>query len=282
MPPEVVNDLSTDQHYSYRMTKMIHTGEVDEDLLRLVIGDVDHSRWLNTGNRIERLWVSKHGLKGDDLKKFRVIVVFVSNFYFPMWFEIKADSSIIKGPYHKLREIQLLQKMNVEDDLSKEVKQIAMKFIEKGAWHAHSEHLLVSLLSSSEESDRRFAINKIASLRGGREYGDKSVRPFSAPKLNWNATSIRDIQDWSDTTEPLVTTSISTQELVQFLETPLKIPNYPSHTQSCERAVKEVSRASKHVFGADRRDGFIRATLKSREVMSMMQKKTNFEALIPK
>ena len=166
---------------------MIHTGEVDEDVLQLKIGGVDHSRWLTTGNLFERLWVSKHGLKGKDLKKLWAIVFYTSNFYFPMWFEVKADSSIVKGPYHKLREIQLLQKMKGKDEWSRKVKEIAMKFIEKGAWHAHSEHLLVSLLSSDDESDRRFAIDKIVSLRNGREFGDTSVRPFSAPKLNWNA-----------------------------------------------------------------------------------------------
>ena len=261
---------------------MIHTGEVDEDVLQLKTGEVDHSRWLNTGNRFERLWVSKHGLKGDDLKKFRVIVQYMARFYFPMWFEIKADSSIIRGPYHKLKEIQLLQKMKGTDKLSKTVKQIAQKFIEKGAWHAHSEHLLVSLLSSDDESDRRFAIDKIISLRNGEEYGDKSVRPFSAPKLNWEAQSIREIQDWSDVTEPFITTSILTQELNQFITTPLTLPKLPSHTQSCERAVKEVSRASKHVFGAERRDGFIRATIKSREAMPAMERKTDFEAMILK
>ena len=122
-------------------------------------------------------------------------------------------------------------------------------------------------MASNEE-----LMNKIASLRDEREYGDKSVLPFSAPKPNWSATSIRNVKDWSDITEPLITTSISTQEFMQF----------PSHTQSCERAVKEVSRASKHVFGTDRRDGFIRATLKLREVMPMMEKTTDFEALIPK
>ena len=66
-------------------------------------------------------------------------------------------------------------------------------------------------MASNEE-----LMNKIASLRNGREYGDKSMRPFSAPKLNWSATSIRNIKDWSDVTEPLITTSISTQELMQF------------------------------------------------------------------
>ena len=51
MPPEVVHDLSSDQRYSYCITKMIMTGVVDEDLLQHKIGEVDHLRWLNTGNR---------------------------------------------------------------------------------------------------------------------------------------------------------------------------------------------------------------------------------------
>ena len=260
---------------------MVHTGEVDEDLLQLKIGDVDHSRWCNTGNRLERLWVSRHGLTGDDLEDFRVIIEFVANFYFPMWFEIKADSSIVKGPYHILQEIRMVQKMRGEDDRSKTVKDIAKKFIEKGAWHAHTEHLLVSLLSSDDESDRHFAIEKILKLRNGQEYGDKSVRPFSAPKLNWNATSLRDIQDWSDLTEPLVTATIPTSNLRQVFANPLKLKKFPSHTQSCERAVKEVSTASKCVFGAERRDGFIRARVKSREVMPSMEKKSDFQGMIP-
>ena len=115
---------------------MIHTEEVDEDLLELKTGAVDHLHLVTTGNRIERAWVSKYGLKGKALQVFRVIMVFVSNFYFPMWVEIKADSSIVQGPYHKL-----LQKMKGEDERSRKVKEIAMKFVEKGAWHAHLEHL---------------------------------------------------------------------------------------------------------------------------------------------
>ena len=83
-----------------------------------------------------------------------------------MWFVIKADSSIIKGPYHKLLEIQMLQK----DARSKKVKEIAKRFVERGTWHAHTEPLLVSLLSSDDASDRKFAINNFFSLPYGKEF----------------------------------------------------------------------------------------------------------------
>ena len=176
----------------------------------------------------------------------------------------------------------MLQKMQGKDARSREVKEIAKKFVEKGAWHAHTEHLLISLLSSEDESDRLFAVEKILSLRNGREFGDKSVRPFSTPKLNWNASSLCDIQDWSDLTEPLITAAIPTSSLRQVFTDPLKLPKFPSHTQSCERAVKEVSTASLRVFGAERRDGYIRARVESREAMPSMERKSDFEAMIPK
>ena len=155
-----------------------------------------------------------------------------------------------------------------------------MKFVEKGAWHAHPEHILLSLLSSTKEEDRHFAITKIASIRNGANLGDSSIRPFAPPKLNWNANSIQNIQDWSDATEPLLTTSIPSADLAKFLTTPLQLPKLPCHTQSCERAVKEVTIASAHVFGSQRRDGYIRAKLQSRKLFSKNETKKDLEALI--
>ena len=259
---------------------MITTGIIDWDLLQLTIGKVNHCRWLTTGSRYGRLYISKHGLVGNDRKNLRAIVEFDVIFYFPMFFEIKADCTIISGPHHKLKEIQILRTMKGKDVRSKKVKDIAMKFVEKGAWHAHPEHVLLSLLSSGDEEDRHFAVTKIASIRNGADIGDSSVRPFTPPKLNWDANSIRNIQDWSNATEPLITSSIPSTELFQFLTTPLNIPKIPCHMQSCERAVKEVTIASSRVFGPERRDGYIQAKIKSRKLFPKNATKKDLEALI--
>ena len=281
MPPHVVNDLSTDQNYSYRVGRMIITGEIDWDLIYDAIGKITHSRWGTTANRLGRLWISKHGLTGEDLQNLRAIVTICVCLTFHMWFEIKTDSSIVAGPYHKFREIQIIQRLKGRDAKSKQAREIAKKFIEKGAWHAHSEHIILSLLSSANEDDRRFAVSKILAIRDGAEIGDSSPRPFIPPKLNWKATSIRDMQDWSNAYEPLTTTSIPSNQLSQFFDTPLTLPKIPSHTQSCERAVKEVTVASEKVFGEERRDGYIRARMESRELMPMMETKAQLSAMIP-
>ena len=77
------------------------------------------------------------------------------------------------------------------------------------ASHTHTQNLIQSLLSSDKESDRRVAIEKLTSYCNGCEFGDKAVRPFIPPKLNWNAYSLHDILDWSNLTERLITTFIA-------------------------------------------------------------------------
>ena len=86
--------------------------------------------------------------------------------------------------------------MKGKDVRSKKIKTIAMQFIEKGAWQAHSEPLLLSLLSSNDEENRRFAISKIIEIRKGEDIGSVAARQVITPKLNWEATSLRNLQNW--------------------------------------------------------------------------------------
>ena len=280
LPQEVVNDLSTDQHYGYRICQMITTGEVDEDLMKMKVGPVCHSRWLTTASRLCRLYVSKHGLVGEDAKNLRAIVTFIVSHYFPMWFDIKAEHLLMSGPRHILKEVDIVRQLKRKDATSKEIKKIGMHFIEKGAWSAHSEPLLLSLLSSNDIEDRRFGISKILEIRGGAEYGTTSLRQVWTPKLNWEAKSLQNLQAWENSTESNITCAISSIELWKFLETPLDLGKIPCHAQSCERCVKEVTIASAAVFGAERRDGYIRAKITSRSLIPVNETKRDLAGLL--
>ena len=259
---------------------MVTTGIVDEDLLLMKVGNVSHARWLTTANRFCRVYVSKHGLIGEDEKKLRAIVTFIVSHYFPMWFEIKCRPHLTNGPRHILKEIEIIRSMNGKDEKSKKVKSIAMQFIDKGAWQAHSEPLLLSLLSSHDVEDRRFGISKTLEIRNGNEFGDTSPRQVVTPTLNWQAKTIRNLHEWKDPTEPNITASISSKNLWKFLEEPLTLPNIPCHAQSCERCVKEVTIASEAVFGEERRDGYIRARITSRAMAPINESKSDLAGLI--
>ena len=182
--------------------------------------------------------------------------------YSALWFEIKVKHSWIEGPYHILKQLQLvrLQTQKVQD--------IVMPYVHSSAWNAHSESILQTFLCSSNNEDRKCAVETICKLRGVSEFGDKSVRFRNNPALNNNASTLVDLIDWScDVHEPLLTCSMLKDDLLKLISDPMKVINFPVHGQSIECCVKEVTKASAAVFGEERRDGFIRATIAHRNVL---------------
>ena len=89
-----------------------------------------------------------------------------------------------------------------------------------------------------------------------------TVREKHTPKLNMEATCLRELINWDqDVHEPVLTTKLTVEELRQFHDSPMSdVPNFSLHTQSIERCVKQVTRAAGSVCGYKRRDGFIRAS----------------------
>ena len=49
--------------------------------------------------------------------------------------------------------------------------------------------------------------------------------------------------------------------------------SYSTHTQSCKRAVQEVSKASEAAYGEDKRDGWKRARIAHCEILPVFESK---------
>ena len=277
--PEVVKDLSTDQSYAYKMYEAIRTGKLPLALAQLEIGPVNHSRWLTTACRLCRLWVSKHGLSRKNVENLRLIVEFIIGVYIPNWFNIKVKHSWIEGPRHMLYQLELLRTQR------KKVTDIVKETVNRGAWYAHPEAVLQTLLCSEDEEERRFAVKKISELRGegdeNTQVGDKSVRYRKTPVINFESKKLTDIIDWSEElTEPPLTLSLTTVEIKQFLDAPMQVPSWSSHTQSVERLVKKVTEAAAHVYTQERRDGYIRGQEASAELMARNRSKQDLVKLV--
>ena len=187
---KIINGLSVDQFYGYKVVCAIRSGILPPKLHLLQIGLVSHSRWLTTANRIHRIWISKHGIPGKDLENLRSITNFIVGVYFLCWFKIKVKHSWIKDLKHVLYQQQL--KFQKED-----VIKIVLPFIQRLAWFCFSECIVQTLLCSSTEEDRTVAINKKKDIRGiGNEdlqKGDSSPRTRKTPILNFNAEKLVDL-----------------------------------------------------------------------------------------
>ena len=275
LSPEVVDDLSTDQRYAYRMLQLLMGGEVDEKFLALKCGPPCHSRWLTTADRFSRVYVSDHGLTGEDDETLTLVVTHTALHYFPVYFHIKCSPTLVEAPRHVLLEMQICR-----DVLPSKIKDIVRGKIEDGAWMAHSEILLLHLLASEDEEKRRFAVQKIIAMRGESQLGDTRNRPHKVPKLNWDAQKVEDIIVWDDATEPILTARLDSNAIRAFLSQPFVMKPFPSHTQSVERLVKEVSAASAKVCGVERVDGYVLARCGARKLVPKADKKSDFHDML--
>lgn len=257
LPDDVLKTMSTDQKISYKLVKGVKAGVLPEELQDILCGTLNHARWLTTGQRIVYLCTRKHGLTGHNLWVLELLVKFCLEYYFKVYFELKVNHGIVDAPYHILTQLRILK------TLPKKLRDAATFYIRTGAWYAHPECLLLSMLASSDSKDRKFAVHQIIKLRGGNEYGDMSVRPRVTPKINLSAKSLIKLIKWKpgQVAEPVFTCKLSKKEIQQFRDTPFQAPKFSANTQSTERCVKLVTEAAGAVAGPEARDGYIRARL---------------------
>ncbi|GBN84214.1 hypothetical protein AVEN_155871-1 [Araneus ventricosus] len=103
---------------------------------------------------------------------------------------------------------------------------------------------------------------------------------FIIPVVNFRATDYVGLIKWQacNVTPPTVLRQTSSYELLKMIQDDVPMDGrdfikFPSHMQEVERIVKLVTEASRKRVGPQNRDGFIRATLKSRKQMSQFESK---------
>ena len=113
------------------------------------------------------------------------------------------------------------------------------------------------------------------------QLGDISVRPRRTPIINIKALKLNELVDLAskDVTEPPLTAKLTTAKVKKFIDQPMEVPDWSSHTQSVERCVKMVTEAAAHVYSHDRREGYIRSQVISRELMSKNNSKKDTSKL---
>ena len=84
-----------------------------------------------------------------------------------MWLRIRVKHSIVDGPLHLIKLIYLFRSQTVD------AKDAVTKSFQNGAFHAHSDFLLISPLFRIMLT---FAVNMILKVRGDSEQVDASIR----------------------------------------------------------------------------------------------------------
>ena len=187
LPESVLKNMSRDSQVCYKLCKAIKAGKLPEELRDIKLGEINHARWLTTQGRIIILCTKKHGLKGESLIILNILASYAVKSYFKLYFDIKFKHKKEDAPYHILTQLRILRTQ------PKLVKDIVTKYVRSGAWYAHAENVLLSLLASSIPSDRKFAVDKILKIPGNNEFGDSRLRQRLTPKINLDAEYLPDL-----------------------------------------------------------------------------------------
>ena len=104
--------------------------------------------------------------------------------YFPGWFQIKFNNKITDGPKNYFNILT-----QVMEFPNKIIQDIAVAVLQRNAYFAHHENILLAMLADNDHNVRLLAVNKILSIRVsqknldnvGRD-GEVDVRKFIIPK----------------------------------------------------------------------------------------------------
>lgn len=271
--------LSSDQQYLLDICIDISNGRLSDKLVNRQIGPINKVRWVTTASRILRLYATEEN-PSLNLQVLAHYVVFV---YAPMHFEIKLHSSVVFGAIHLTK---LLQSCRFLSEMSQPALDIVNKSIARNAFFAHPEHVILSMVNDERESVRLNGWQKILSARENEIPGE--FRQFRVPELNFecidymelinldsaaetNPSLLKDVLVTGENLDLLASKKILDHDFGDFLR------DMPLHTQSVERTVQLVTKASKAVFSESNRDGYIANTLASRNSMPKFKSKQDYK-----
>ena len=178
-------DLSKDQKYLLEMCNAVSAGVCPPSLVNLYPGWLNHARWLTTANRILRLYVVSVEPSGQLI----ALTTFIMKVYTPTWFNIKRNSSYIHGP--KNLWSMIFRSRYLSDDL----KAVIDPILQRNAFFAHQENILVAMLHDSRKHIRELALKRIMVARNQQE-PSSDPREFKVPKLNFHARDYTDMIDF--------------------------------------------------------------------------------------
>lgn len=151
------------------------------------------------------------------------------------------------------------------------------KVMTTNSFFAHPENIVLSMLADERVEVRKVAVKRV--LHARRASNEYQERNFELPRtLNINADDYTEMLDWEKEliTSPPLLSAIDNTEVIQYEEHALKLPHIPCHSQSIERCVDIVTKASSDRSGHASRHRFILNLLESREMMPRFDSKCQY------
>lgn len=267
-------ELNKDQSYLFKIVTAISEGKVEENLRKTKVGKRHQARWITTASRLARLYVSAdeslfqencdedRSISKKIFKQLKILVTFVVRCYSHVWFTIKQKQYIENGTKNFYLMCRLTRYMG------KEERNKIDSVLRNNSHFAHSENVLLAMLSDTNCKIKEKAIDVIFRIRKEKEEEDKvkskiqsrsrenkKIRKFVKPEieLNIEAKEYYKMIDLKKRglSEPPLTLSLKTrEEFGQF-----KPPRYYCHNQHIEKKVQLSNKVANTSYDPEKRLG---------------------------
>ena len=148
-------ELSKDQDFLLKISLAIISGEMPPGLADQETGKLVWSRWVTLANAYFRKYVST--LRPS--RKFQELTHAGVTFYAPSWFQIKTHPKCTDGPKNLMAMIKFSRK------LSKKLQELVQEVLQRNAYFAHPEAILLAMLADDDADIRARAVNQILTIR---------------------------------------------------------------------------------------------------------------------
>ena len=138
----VVEDLSTDQKYAHQICTAVMIDSIEPDLQYLEVGPIANSRWLTLACRILRFYISQ----SQPSNNLKYLAQFCIKVYFPSWFEIKMQHTLVNGAKKFLNIVRRVTKLP-----NTQIRSVALSTLQRNAYFAHRENVLLGMLGNDDE-----------------------------------------------------------------------------------------------------------------------------------
>ena len=128
---------------------------MENDLAAIEPGPPCVSRWKTLWSRVLKIYVAT-AQPSYQLERIASMLV---KFTEPMWFQIKKHPSMVDGQHNTFVSLQFLKHLNNNE------MNIVKEVVQKNAFFAHSDQLLLAMCTSKNVAIRRKAVSKVRKLR---------------------------------------------------------------------------------------------------------------------
>lgn len=265
---DYIKDLRCDQQMLLDLGKAIAAGNCPQEIAHRKPPPLSFCRWNSAAIRLQLYYISQDKPSHDLV----TLVTFVQQVYIPMWVRIRTQSSWENGSRHLFSFLTMARKAaNMCKD--SRLVHVTEEVIVNNGFYAHSENLLMAMLTDDSPEIRERAYTRILQIRQKRHsegIAHDARREYAKPEplhYNFRAECYTNMLKLEHLIHEPPFSQLLDQKAIEALaqaNQQLSVPPIKLHSQDTERLVSVMNSCVGRVCGVENQNAIMKHKLKSR------------------